>query len=204
MKKRESSKARRSQASRTTGETIVRVSLNLDGDGTGEIDTGIGFFDHMLNLFARHSGLDLTVAAQGDLHVDGHHTVEDVGIVLGKAIREALDDKRGIRRYGHMYLPMDEALSFCAIDISGRPFLVFQSAFSGSMTGGFATELTEEFFRAVAFHAGITLHLRCEYGGNDHHRIESLFKAFGRALRQAVSVDPDFMEEIPSTKGVLE
>ena len=195
--------AREARLSRTTGETNIRASILIDGSGTAEVDTGIGFFDHMLTLFAKHSGVDLTIAAEGDLHVDGHHTVEDTGIVLGTLIREALGDKRGITRYGNMYLPMDEALGFCALDISGRPYLVFQSEFGGEMVGGFATELTEEFFRAVAANAGLTLHLRCEYGNNDHHRIEALFKAFGRAFRQAAAIDPDFSDDIPSTKGVL-
>jgi len=204
MRKTDTSEMRRAQLSRTTGETAVRVTLHLDGAGTGEIDTGIGFFDHMLSLFARHSGIDLAVAAQGDLQVDGHHTVEDVGIVLGKVIKEALGSKRGINRYGSMYVPMDEALGFCAIDISGRPYLVFSADFKGSMVGGFATELTEEFFRAVCMNAGITLHLRSEYGTNDHHKIESLFKAFGRAFRKAIAEDVEFSDEIPSTKGILE
>ena len=195
---------RLAQLSRTTGETTVRVHVNLDGAGTSELNTGIGFFDHMLALFARHGGLDLTVAAQGDLQVDGHHTVEDVGIVIGKAISEALGDKKGITRYGHSYLPMDETLAFCALDISGRPFLVFSADFTSDMVGEFATELAEEFFRAVSVHAGITLHMRCEYGTNNHHKIEALFKAFGRAFRQAVSIDLDFADEIPSTKGILE
>ena len=195
---------RLAQLSRTTGETTVRIHVNLDGAGTSELNTGIGFFDHMLTLFARHSGLDLTVAVQGDLQVDGHHTVEDVGIVLGKTISEALGNKRGISRYGNAYLPMDETLAFCALDISGRPYLVFHADFTSDLVGEFATELTEEFFRAVAMHAGITLHMRCEYGWNNHHKIEALFKAFGRAFRQAVSIDLDFSDEIPSTKGVLE
>ena len=199
-----SSLNRLAQLSRTTGETTVRVHVNLDGAGTSELNTGIGFFDHMLALFARHGGLDLTVAAQGDLQVDGHHTVEDVGIVIGKAISEALGDKKGITRYGHSYLPMDETLAFCALDISGRPFLVFSADFTSDMVGEFATELAEEFFRAVSVHAGITLHMRCEYGTNNHHKIEALFKAFGRAFRQAVSIDLDFADEIPSTKGILE
>ena len=195
---------RLAQLSRSTGETTVRVHVNLDGAGTSELNTGIGFFDHMLALFARHGGLDLTVVAQGDLQVDGHHTVEDVGIVLGKVISEALGDKKGITRYGSSYLPMDETLAFCALDISGRPYLVFSAEFTSDRVGEFATELTEEFFRAIAAHAGITLHMRCEYGTNNHHKIEALFKAFGRAFRQAISIDVDFADEIPSTKGILD
>lgn len=195
---------RNAQLTRTTNETTVRVHLDVDGLGTSEIDTGIGFFDHMLDLLARHGGLDLTVAASGDLRVDGHHTVEDVGIVLGKTIAAALGEKRGITRYGHAVIPMDETLASCALDISGRPFLVIKAEYSGERVGDFDTALTEEFFRALAFNAGITLHLSCEYGTNDHHKIEAMFKAFARALRMAASMDPDFSDRIPSTKGVLE
>ena len=195
---------RNAQLTRTTNETTVRVHLDVDGLGTSEIDTGIGFFDHMLDLLARHGGLDLTVAASGDLRVDGHHTVEDVGIVLGKTIAAALGEKRGINRYGHAVIPMDETLATCALDISGRPFLVIKAEYSGERVGDFDTSLTEEFFRALAFNAGITLHLSCEYGTNDHHKIEAMFKAFARALRMAASIDPDFSDRIPSTKGVLE
>ncbi len=195
---------RNAQLTRTTNETTVRVHLDVDGLGTSEIDTGIGFFDHMLDLLARHGGLDLTVAASGDLRVDGHHTVEDVGIVLGKTIAAALGEKRGINRYGHAVIPMDETLATCALDISGRPFLVVKADYAGERVGDFDTALTEEFFRALAFNAGITLHLSCEYGTNDHHKIEAMFKAFARALRMAASIDPDFSDRIPSTKGVLE
>lgn len=195
---------RTADISRSTKETQVHVALNLDGTGSYRIDTGIGFFDHMLELFSRHSGIDLAVDCKGDLHVDGHHTTEDVGIVLGKAIRKALGDKRGILRYGDIRLPMDESLASCAMDISGRGYLVFRADFSGAAVGQFATELTEEFFRAVAIQTGLTLHLCCEYGSNDHHRIEALFKAFGRAFRQAIIIDPDYADVIPSTKGVLE
>ncbi len=195
---------RNAQLTRTTNETTVRVHLDVDGLGTSEIDTGIGFFDHMLDLLARHGGLDLTVAASGDLRVDGHHTVEDVGIVLGKTIAAALGEKRGINRYGHAVIPMDETLATCALDISGRPFLVVKAEYAGERVGDFDTSLTEEFFRALAFNAGITLHLSCEYGTNDHHKIEAMFKAFARALRMAASIDPDFSDRIPSTKGVLE
>ena len=195
---------RNAQLTRTTTETTVRVHLDVDGLGTSEIDTGIGFFDHMLDLLARHGGLDLTVAASGDLRVDGHHTVEDVGIVIGKTIAAALGEKRGINRYGHAVIPMDETLATCALDISGRPFLVVKADYAGERVGDFDTSLTEEFFRALAFNAGITLHLSCEYGTNDHHKIEAMFKAFARALRMAAAIDPDFSDRIPSTKGVLE
>lgn len=195
---------RNAQLTRSTNETSVRVSIEIDGMGTGEIDSGIGFFDHMLELFSRHGGFDLTVAAQGDLRVDGHHTVEDVGIVLGKALASAVGEKRGIRRYGNASIPMDETLATCSLDISGRPFLVLRAEYSSDRVGDFDTELVEEFFRAVAFNAGITLHIRCEYGTNDHHKIEAMFKAFARALREALSIDPDFADQIPSTKGILE
>lgn len=195
---------RNAQLTRSTNETSVRVSIEIDGMGTGEIDSGIGFFDHMLELFSRHGGFDLTVAAQGDLRVDGHHTVEDVGIVLGKALASAVGEKQGIRRYGNASIPMDETLATCSLDISGRPFLVLRAEYSSDRVGDFDTELVEEFFRAVAFNAGITLHIRCEYGTNDHHKIEAMFKAFARALREALSIDPDFADQIPSTKGILE
>lgn len=204
MKKGGSSDMRNAQLSRTTNETTVRVHLDIDGLGTGEIDTGIGFLDHMLELLARHGGLDLTVAAQGDLRVDGHHTVEDIGIVIGKTLSLALGDKRGINRYGSAVIPMDETLASCAIDISGRPYLVISADFINDRVGDLDTSLVEEFFRAVAFNAGITLHLRCEYGTNDHHKIEAMFKAFARALRIASAIDPDFSDQIPSTKGILE
>ncbi|NLT11313.1 MAG: imidazoleglycerol-phosphate dehydratase HisB [Clostridiaceae bacterium] len=195
--------SRISNIKRDTKETQIEVRLNIDGRGQSDISTGIGFFDHMLTLLARHSGMDLFVKAVGDIQVDGHHTVEDVGIVVGKAIAEALTDKTGINRYGFFSVPMDETLANCALDISGRSFLVFRASFSGDRVGEFDTELAEEFFRALAFQAGITLHLSCEYGGNDHHKIEALFKAFARAFRIAVSIDPDFSDMIPSTKGVL-
>lgn len=194
---------RTATCSRATRETNIEVSLAIDGTGKCDAITKIGFLDHMLDLLARHGGLDLMVKADGDLHVDGHHTVEDIGIVLGKAIAEALGDKSGIRRYGFASIPMDETLAVCSLDISGRPFLVFDATFSSDRVGDFDTELTEEFFRAMAFQAGITLHLRCEYGGNDHHKVEAMFKAFARALREAASPDPRFSDRIPSTKGVL-
>jgi len=203
MKKGGSSVMRNAQLSRTTNETTVRVHLDIDGLGTSEIDTGIGFMDHMLDLLARHGGLDLTVAAQGDLRVDGHHTVEDIGIVIGKTLFTALGEKRGINRYGNAVIPMDETLASCALDLSGRPYLVLNAQYNNDRVGDFDTALVEEFFRAVAFNAGITLHLRCEYGNNDHHKIEAMFKAFARSLRMAVAIDPDFSDQIPSTKGVL-
>jgi imidazoleglycerol-phosphate dehydratase len=194
---------RQAQISRKTRETSVSVSLTLEGRGQSNIATSIGFLDHMLTLLARHSGMDLDVQATGDLRVDGHHTAEDAGIVLGQALARALADKKGIRRFGHAVIPMDEALASATIDLSGRPFLVFFAKFDNAMVGDFATELTEEFFRALAFNAGMTLHLSCQYGQNDHHRIEAIFKAFARALGEAAAIDPAFPDEIPSTKGVL-
>ena len=188
---------------RNTKETKIKASIDLDGTGLSDINTGIGFLDHMLDLLTRHSGINLSVFCDGDLNVDGHHTTEDIGIVLGKILGDALGEKRGINRYGFASIPMDEALAQCSLDISGRPFLVLQADFGGEYVGEFATELVEEFFRAVAFNAGLTLHLKCEYGVNDHHKIEAMFKAFARALRQAISIDEKFKDEIPSTKGVL-
>ncbi len=196
-------KERSAACSRRTRETDIEVRLSIGRAGEVSLDTGIGFFDHMLELLARHGKMSLLVKANGDLRVDGHHTVEDVGIVIGKALGEALGDKKGIRRYGYAALPMDESLATCALDISGRPFIVFDAKFAGDRVGDFDTELTEEFFRALAFAAGLTLHLRCEYGGNDHHKIEAMFKAFARAFREASSIDPDAEGQIPSTKGVL-
>ncbi len=203
MNMEESASKRVASCSRTTRETSIEVELAIDGTGTCDAETKIGFLDHMLDLLARHGGLDLVVKANGDLRVDGHHTVEDIGIVLGKAIAEALGDKKGIKRYGFASIPMDETLAVCSLDISGRPFLVFDARFSSDRIGEFDTELTEEFFRALAFQAGITLHLKCEYGGNDHHKVEAMFKAFARALREAASGDPRFSNQIPSTKGLL-
>ena len=184
---------------RKTKETVISASLNLDG-GEVKINTGIGFLDHMLTALGVHGGFGLTLAAKGDLEVDGHHTAEDVGIVLGKAFCEALGDKGGIVRYGSAYLPMDEALGFCAVDISGRPFLVFNAEFTNEKIGELDTCLIEEFMRAFAFNAGITLHLRCEYGKNDHHKAEALFKALAYALKAATRQNSG---EIVSTKGVL-
>lgn len=195
---------RQASLARATSETDIRLTLSLDGRGSAEISTGVGFFDHMLTALARHALIDLTVAAKGDLHIDDHHTVEDVGIVLGQALRQALGDKRGIRRFGQCLLPMDEALAEAAIDISGRPYLAWDVAFQRPKIGSFDTELVEEFFRAFAFNAGITLHVRLKAGSNAHHVAEACFKAVARALRMAVEMDPRTAGEIPSTKGSLE
>ena len=193
---------RQSQLERTTNETSVRVEINLDGEGVSSIDTGIGFFDHMLTLFASHGRLDLDVKCDGDLEVDGHHSVEDIGITLGMAIKAALGDKRGINRYGTFFLPMDESLAFVSLDISGRPFLVCELGTLAPTIGSFDTQLAEEFLRALAFNAGITLHVKVLYGSNSHHKIEAVFKALGHALRHAVENDPR-MSGVPSTKGSL-
>lgn len=187
---------------RNTNETKLKLMINLDGDGKTNIKTGIGFFDHMLNLMAFHGGFDLDVEADGDLEVCDHHTVEDVGIALGKVFLEALQDKKGIKRYGTIFVPMDEALCHVSLDISGRAFLVCECDFNREMIGNFSTEMTKEFFRAFAFNAGITLHARVLYGENDHHKIEGLFKAFGRALNMAKTIDENNMI-LPSTKGML-
>ncbi len=189
------------QMQRTTKETDITMTLSLDGTGVSEIDTGIGFFDHMLTAFAAHSGIDLEVAVKGDLDVDGHHTVEDTGIVLGKAIAEALDDKSGICRYGSSFIPMDESLGFCSLDISNRPYLVFNGEFQNQSIGQYDACLTEEFFRALCVNAGITLHLSVCYGSNDHHKIEALFKAFAHAFHDAIQ--PLENGKTLSTKGVL-
>ncbi|MCL2842494.1 MAG: imidazoleglycerol-phosphate dehydratase HisB [Oscillospiraceae bacterium] len=186
---------------RVTKETDIRIGLNLDRTGEGSIATSIGFFDHMLTLFAFRAGITLDIACEGDLHIDGHHTVEDVGIALGQAIGKTLGDKRGIARYGSVSLPMDEALVHCVLDISGRGFLVFHAELPAQQVGAFETELVEEFFRAVALQAGITLHINLAYGKNTHHIIEAMFKAFGVALGQAISLTGSGV--IPSTKGVL-
>ncbi|MBR0665080.1 imidazoleglycerol-phosphate dehydratase HisB [Roseomonas hellenica] len=195
---------RRAEIARATSETRIRATLDLDGSGASEIATGIGFLDHMLTALARHGMLDLTVEAQGDLHIDFHHTTEDVGIVLGQAVRKALGEKRGIRRYGHAVVPMDEALVEAAIDISGRPFLAWNVTFARDKIGEMDTELFEEFFRAFATNAGITLHVIQKAGSNAHHIAEAAFKALARALRAAVEPDPRAGVAIPSTKGVLE
>ena len=196
--------ARIAEIARTTSETEIRVRLDLDGAGRAEIATGIGFLDHMLTALARHSLIDIAVAARGDLHIDGHHTTEDVGIVLGQAVRQALGEKRGIRRYGSALVPMDEALVEAAIDISGRPFLAWSATFTRDKVGEMDTELFEEFFRAFAVNAGITLHVTQKAGTNAHHIAEGCFKALARALRMAVEPDPRMAGAIPSTKGSLE
>ncbi len=193
---------RTADIARKTGETDIRLSLALDGQGRCDAQCGIGFFEHMLSALCRFGLLDLTLRCEGDLHVDAHHTVEDVGICLGQAIAQALGDKRGIARLGHACAPMDEALALAALDVSGRPYLVLDAQFDAPMVGAMDTQLVREFFRAVATHAGLTLHLRVPYGQNDHHKIEALFKAFGRALRDAVAPDPR-IDGVLSTKGVL-
>ncbi|MGO9249171.1 MAG: imidazoleglycerol-phosphate dehydratase HisB [Solirubrobacteraceae bacterium] len=188
---------------RTTGETDIRLSLTLDGSGAGTRTTGVGFLDHMLDLLARHGRLDLDVTVTGDLQTGAHHTAEDTAIVFGQALDRALGDRAGIVRYGSITTPMDEARASCAIDISGRPFTLFEAQLPSGATGGFEHELTEEFFRALANAAKLTLHLRVEAGTNAHHMIEAAFKSFARALRQAVAIDPAEMGVVPSTKGTL-
>ena len=194
---------RTSDISRVTAETDIRLSLDLDGRGTSEIDTGVGFLDHMLTLFARHGRFDLYVKAKGDVYIDDHHTVEDVGIVLGQAFAEAVGDKKGICRYGSCILPMDEALILCAADISGRDYLGYALDIPTEKVGSFDTELAEEFWLGFVRNARVTLHLRQLAGSNSHHILEGAFKAAGRALRQAVSIDSDYADEVPSTKGLL-
>ncbi|HEU4657431.1 MAG TPA: imidazoleglycerol-phosphate dehydratase HisB [Capillimicrobium sp.] len=195
--------SRSAEISRTTGETDVRLSLTLDGTGAGTRRTGVGFFDHMLDLLARHGRLDLEVTVDGDLQTGAHHTVEDTGIVLGQALDQALGDRRGVTRYGHAVIPMDEARASCAIDLSGRPYVAFGAPqLPSGETGGFEHELVEEFVRAVATQARMTVHLQLEAGTGAHHMMEALFKAFARALRQAVAIDPT-ETGVPSTKGVL-
>ncbi len=193
--------ARATSIERRTSETKVSVSLDLDG-GPVEAATGVGFFDHMLELLGRHGRLGLRVAAEGDLETGAHHTVEDVGIAIGQALDEALGDRAGIRRYGYIAVPMDEALGMCAIDVSGRPLCLYAADLPPASIAGFDAELTEEFFRAVATNAKLTVHLGTRYGTNAHHLIEACFKAFARALREAVAIDPD-EEGVPSTKGTL-
>lgn len=188
---------------RNTKETSIKLSVELDGQGESNINTGIGFFDHMLTLLAKHSKIDLKVRCSGDLGVDGHHTIEDVGIVLGQAINTALGDRKGIVRYGSARVPMDEALSSVDLDLSGRPYLHFNVDFNSKSTGDFDMCLTEEFFRALVNNSLMTLHVNCEYGRNDHHVVEGIFKGFAKALRSAISIDPNFSDEIPSTKGIL-
>jgi imidazoleglycerol-phosphate dehydratase len=194
---------RSASVKRKTKETDIAVSVGLDGTGRADIATGIGFFDHMLEQLARHSLIDISLKAKGDLHIDQHHTVEDAGIALGMAMRQALGDLKGITRYADVHLPMDEALTRCAIDISGRPFLVWKVAFTRGKIGDFDTELFREFFRALAQNAQITLHVETLYGRNNHHIAETCFKALARALRAAVSIDPRQKGRVPSTKGRL-
>ncbi|MDD2533195.1 MAG: imidazoleglycerol-phosphate dehydratase HisB [Eubacteriales bacterium] len=194
---------RSAQQNRQTKETDIQVSLDIDGQGNSEIQTGVGFLDHMLTLLAKHAQFNLNVHAVGDLQIDAHHTVEDVGIVIGQTLARALGDKRGINRYGQALIPMDEALLEAVVDCSGRPFFVYNVALQAPQVGDFETQLAEEFFRALAFNAGLTLHLSCRYGKNDHHIIEGLFKALARALAVAVRIDTRRQNQIPSTKGVL-
>ena len=194
---------RAASISRRTAETDISVSFSLDGTGKAAVSTGIGFLDHMLELFARHGLFDVEIKAEGDLHVDQHHTAEDSGIALGQAFAEALGDKRGILRYADIHLPMDEALTRVALDISGRPFLVFRTSFTAQKIGQFDTELVREWFQAFAMNAGITLHVETLYGDNAHHIAESCFKGLARALRQAVALDPREDGRVPSTKGSL-
>ncbi len=194
--------SRHAKINRKTSETDIELSLELDGKGEASADTGIGFFDHMLKSFAKHGLFDLNVKVSGDLHVDCHHTVEDTGIVLGAAIKKALGDKNSIRRYGSFLLPMDEALVMCAVDLSGRPYLVYDASFNAERVGYFDTETAKEFFYAVSYSAGMNLHIKEMYGENSHHIIEAMFKAFARALDEAVSIDPR-VGGLPSTKGAL-
>ena len=201
-KSTETKKVRRAEIERKTAETQISIKLNLDGEGKCDIATGIGFLDHMLTLLAKHSFMDLAVKAKGDLEVDSHHTVEDIGIVLGEALREALGDKAGIHRYGNCFIPMDETLAQVCLDFSGRPFLAFGAEIPKIQLGNYDAEMTEEFFRAVAVHCGLTLHIRVLYGSNVHHIIEAIFKAFARAVAEAAAVDPR-VKGVMSSKGVL-
>jgi imidazoleglycerol-phosphate dehydratase len=194
---------RRAFVARMTKETRIAAAINLDGTGQYDIKTGIGFLDHMLDLLARHSRIDIVVKAKGDLHIDQHHTTEDVGIALGQAVKQALGDMKGVTRYADVHLPMDEALTRAAIDISGRPFLVFKAEFVRDKVGAFDTELVQEWFQAFAMNSGVTLHVATLYGSNDHHIAESCFKGLARALRAAVAIDPRAADEVPSTKGSL-
>lgn len=194
---------RKATMERTTRETTVTAAVNLDGTGHYDISTGLGFLDHMLEQLSKHALIDIKVKADGDLHIDGHHTTEDVGITLGRAFKKALGERVGIRRFGDQLLPMDETLTRAAVDVSGRPFLVFKIDYSRDKIGDMDVELFEEFFRAFAFGAGITLHVECLYGRNNHHMIESAFKATARALRAAVEQDPRAQGQTPSTKGTI-
>ena len=195
--------ARRAETVRNTKETQIRVAVDLDGSGRSDIATGIGFFDHMLDQIARHGLMDLTVQAKGDLHIDGHHTVEDVGITFGQAFTQAVGDKAGVRRYGHAYIPLDEALSRAVVDLSGRPELVWNVRFTRAMIGEFDVDLAHEFFQGFVNHALVTLHVDNLRGDNAHHQCETVFKAFARALRMAIEPDPRAAGTIPSTKGTL-
>lgn len=192
---------RKASIVRNTNETKIKLSIDLDGEGKYNVDTGIGFFDHMMTLFACHSSFDFSVECQGDVRVDGHHSVEDIGIVLGKAIAEALGDKVGIKRYASVTIPMDESLANVTMDISGRPFLVYNADGMTGKVGDFDIELVEEFFRAVSNYGGLTLHVNLLYGSNNHHKIEAIFKAFARALKEASAIVSD---KLPSSKGILE
>ncbi len=194
--------ARIAEVSRKTGETDIKVKINLDGSGKSNIDTGIGFFDHMLTAFAKHGFFDLDVKVVGDLNVDGHHTVEDTAIVIGNAINQAVGDKKGIRRYGSMLLPMDETLAMCAIDLCGRPYFVMDAEFTAPMIGDFDTQLVSEFFYSISYAAMMNLHLRIVTGSNEHHKVEAMFKAFAKALDEATSFDPR-ITDVLSTKGSL-
>ena len=195
--------SRTAEVERNTKETQIKVRLDLDGTGRSKIATGVGFFDHMLDSFARHGGFDLEVATKGDLHIDMHHTVEDTGIVIGQAFNQALDGFKGVRRFGHAYIPMDETLTRCAVDLSNRPYLIWHVKFSRPKVGEMDTELFKEFHHAFAMHAGACVHLETLYGDNSHHIAESGFKALARALRDAVEIDPKTAGAAPSTKGVL-
>jgi imidazoleglycerol-phosphate dehydratase len=194
---------RKAEVVRNTTETQIRVALNLDGTGVAKLTTGIGFFDHMLDQVARHGLIDLEIDAKGDLHIDGHHTVEDVGITFGQAVAQAVGDKKGLRRYGHAYVPLDEALSRVVIDFSGRPGLHMRVDFKSGMIGALDTQLVYEFFQGFSNHAGVTLHIDNLHGDNAHHQCETIFKAFARALRMALEIDPRAAGVIPSTKGSL-
>lgn len=194
---------RTGQVTRVTKETSIKVIANIDGVGSSNISTGIGFFDHMLESFSKHSGIDLEISAVGDLHIDMHHTVEDVGIVMGQAVRQALNDFAGIRRFGHAYAPMDEALSRVATDFSNRPYLIWRVSFARPKIGDMDTELFKEWFQAFAMHAGACVHVENLYGENSHHIIESCYKAMARAVRQAIEIDPRLAGAAASTKGVL-
>ena len=194
--------SRTANITRTTKETDINMTLNLDGEGVSNIHTGIGFFDHMLEGFAKHGFFNLDVTINGDLEVDGHHTVEDAGIVLGTAIKEAVGDKKGIKRYGYFILPMDDALALCAVDLCGRPYLQFDCTFPNDMVGGFDTSLVREFFYAVSYSAGMNIHIKMLSGENTHHMIEAIFKAFAKALDEAVAYDPR-IKDVLSTKGAL-